>query len=339
MIQIVDLFCGGGGFTKGCIDAGHNPVLCVDNWEKALEFHHANFPMIPALKIELGGCIEDVAYTIESYIDRNFHFHLHGSPPCQALSTAGNKNSSEGYGLVKWFLQLVEYMKPNSWSMENVVPVAKFLDKDSIPYVKLNSADFGVPQTRKRIFAGQGWDAIKTHSQENWVSIIEALPNLEGELQENINSKIKKRTIDQPIRTITSKSPSQTRIISMGKFKIQRKIGKMNSSDRILKPIFRDFNEPINTITSRNHEFGVMENKNLQYKKIRTLTIEETAVLQGWNDCVIPKLNKTDLFVIIGNLIPPAVGKAIIKGIIQNNKIDFNNTFNSIKFKQIKLFS
>jgi DNA (cytosine-5)-methyltransferase 1 len=322
MIQIVDLFCGGGGFTKGCFEAGYEPVLCIDNWDNALKFHEINFPEIPFLKLELGGCIEQVAKTIELFIDRNEHFHLHGSPPCQALSTAGNKNSSEGYGLVKWFLQLVDYMKPNSWSMENVLPVAKFLDKDSIPYVKLNSADFGVPQTRKRIFAGQGWNAIKTHSKENWVSIIEALPNLKGELQENINSKIKKRSIDQPIRTITSKLPSQTRIVSR-----RRKKGENPQSYSI--------NSTSHCITRIPH---IIENKSLEYEKIRTLTIEETAILQGWNDCIIPKLKKGDLFVIIGNLIPPPMAKSLIEGIILNNKIDFDKTFNSIKFEQTNLF-
>jgi len=363
MIQIIDLFCGGGGFTKGCIESGHKPVLCVDNWDKAIHFHEVNFPEIPTLKLELGGDIQTTSHILEKYIERDYHLHIHGSPPCQELSNASNHNSSIGYDMVKWFLKLVEYMKPNSWSMENVLPVASFLEKDSIPYVKLNSANFGVPQTRKRIFAGQGWSAKETHTKEQWVSIIKALPHLEGELNEIVNKKIKQRTIDEPIRSITSKIPSQTRIVSRRKKADEKpqsydlnsnshcitsiphiiesgiflnNSGHSISNSKRSSSVDTPINEPNKTLTNSNPSLRLHEEQN--YEKIRSLTLNETLILQSWNDAIIPDMNKKDLFQIIGNMVCPLVAKAIIEGIKLNHQIDFDRTFKTIKFEQMTLF-
>jgi len=335
MIQIIDLFCGGGGFTKGCIDAGHEPVLCVDNWDKAIEFHEFNFPDIPILNFQLGENIEETAFIFEKYVNRHNHLHIHGSPPCQELSNASNHNSKDGYKMVKWFLKLVEFMKPNSWSMENVLPVASFLDKDSIPYIKLNAANFGVPQTRKRIFAGEGWNVKQTHTKEKWVSIIEALPNLEGELDEIVNTKIRQRTINEPIRSITSKLPSQTRIVSKSNILLNNNSSTISNSRRAVS-VDTSIDLPNKTLTNQQ---PVLRNKNkLDYEKIRYLTPNETLILQGWKNAKIPEMNKSDLFQIIGNMVCPPIAKAIIEGIQLNNKIDFERTFNTMKFEQIKLF-
>ena len=172
LVQVVDLFCGGGGFTEGAIRANAEVVLSIDCWDEAIEIHKANHPNVPCENYTLGGSIVETAAFIRSRLTPGAHFHLHGSPPCQKLSNASSSNSEEGMILVNWFIDLVRYMKPDSWSMENVVPVAKKIDKHrpGTPWVKLNSADFGVPQTRNRIFAGEGWIAEATHTKEDWVS-------------------------------------------------------------------------------------------------------------------------------------------------------------------------
>ena len=246
LVQVVDLFCGGGGFTEGAVRAGADVVLSIDCWEPAIQIHKANHPDIPCENYTLGGSIVETAAFIRSRLTPGAHFHLHGSPPCQKLSNASNGDAEEGMILVNWFIDLVRYMKPDSWSMENVVPVAKKIDKHrpGTPHVKLNSADFGVPQTRNRIFAGEGWVAEPTHTKDEWVSVIEALPHLEGELNMSVNKNIKQRTVDEPMRTITSKTPSQTRIVSR-----RRKKGE--------EPQSYSPERPAHTITQVQH---IMEN-------------------------------------------------------------------------------
>lgn len=390
LVQVVDLFCGGGGFTEGAVRAGAEVVLSIDCWEPAIEIHKANHPNIPCENYTLGGSIVETAAFIRSRLTPGAHFHLHGSPPCQKLSNASRGDAEEGMVLVNWFIDLVRYMKPDSWSMENVVPVAKKIDahRPGTPYVKLNSADFGVPQTRNRIFAGEGWVAEPTHTKDEWVSVIEALPHLEGELKMTTNKNIKQRTVDEPMRTITSKTPSQTRIVSRRRKKgeepqsysperpahtitqvqhimenivvntdgcsnsvsrralsvdrlvgepaktvhnnrptlrivlpIQRKIGTLNKNGRILQPLWREKDEPINTITSLTPTVGSLppeatRDNPMKATKIRSLTLEETAVLQGFSaDMKIPYKRKKDAWTVLGNAVCPPVAEAIIRGL------------------------
>ena len=403
LVQVVDLFCGGGGFTEGAIRANAEVVLSIDCWDEAIEIHKANHPNIPCENYTLGGSITETASFIRSRLTPGAHFHLHGSPPCQKLSNASSSNSEEGMVLVNWFIDLVRYMKPDSWSMENVVPVAKKIDKHrpGTPWVKLNSADFGVPQTRNRIFAGEGWIAEPTHTKDDWVSVIEALPHLEGELNMTINKNIKQRTVDEPMRTVTSKTASQTQIVvntdgcsnsvsrralsvdraisepaktvhnnrptlrnvhlntsgcseSMGNaavakdrvitkpskvirahhatlrdikperivLPIQRKIGTLKKNGRILQPLWREKDEPINTITSLTPTVGSLppeatRDNPMKATKIRSLTLSETAVLQGFNDDMkLPYKRKKDAWTVLGNAVCPPVAEAIIRGIL-----------------------
>ena len=190
--------------------------------------------------------------------------------------------------LVLWYLDLVKKCEPDSWSMENVVPVRKKLPEGT-PSVVLNSADFGVPQTRRRCYAGEGWAARPSHAKEEWVSVIEALPDLADELR-----------FKTPERLVLP---------------IQRKVGVLKANGRILKPIWREMDEPAQTITGRAESLGkIAADKPV---KIRSLTLPETLVLQGFNpdyDLSAARTMKSR-WTMVGNAVPPPVAEAVIRGI------------------------
>jgi site-specific DNA-cytosine methylase len=418
-VQSVDFYCGGGGFSTGAAMAGAEVVLAVDFWMPALRIHHANHPETMHLCIPLGpvceNCgvgtdgkdgpcrrqigdevvefeghswvdrlMEPLAKLIRSLLDPDAHFHLHGSPPCQELSNASNHKSEGGMLQVNWFLDFVKYIQPDSWSMENVVGVRKYLEADNVPYVQLNSADFGVPQTRKRIFAGAGWKAMPTHEKQDWVSVIEALPHLEGELKaaESMKERWSNLGVDNQFPTITSQSPKQIRVVSrrkkageepqhypldepahtvtqvqhiMEEVKLESLGANSNrKADRtLLEPspticgsgnqvgprIFNHDNVHLNTAGSgestgeaatakdreitqpskviRGHSVSLRDKTDpMAPQKIRSLTIEETATLQGFpKDYKFPYKVKNDAWVVIGNAVCPQVAEAIILGI------------------------
>jgi len=217
-VVVVDLFCGMGGFTQGAIDAGAEVILSVDAWDEACKVHEANHPDTRIDCISLGNpdWYKGLLTFLKPYRG-NYHIHLHGSPPCQALSNASSRDPSEGMPMVIWYLNLVKSVQPDSWSMENVVPMRKRLPEGT-PNVILNSADFGVPQTRRRCYAGEGWVADPTHTKEEWVSVIEALPHLVDELKEllpvpSMTEQYKTASKDKPFPTVTSHSPKQLRLV------------------------------------------------------------------------------------------------------------------------------
>ena len=377
-VQSVDLFSGGGGFATGALAAGAEVVVAIDCWMPALNIHHANHPNTMHFCIPLGpeceNCgvktdqkddpcsrlmgdeeivfeqhdwvdymMEPLAKLIRYYLDDDAHFHLHGSPPCQELSNASNHKSETGMLLVNWFLDFVKYIQPDSWSMENVVGVRKFLVEGDVPHVVLNSADFGVPQTRKRVFAGAGWRAVPTCDKADWNSVLDALPYLEGELEAapSMVERWANLGVNGQFPTITSQSPKQIRVVSR-----RRKSGE--------EPQSYDLEGPAHTVTQVQH---IMENIHLNTAdcgasigeaavakdrkitspskvirghsvslrdktepmapvKIRSLTLKETAILQGFpEDYEFPYRIKNDAWVVVGNAVCPAVAESIIRGI------------------------
>ena len=44
-LNIIDLFCGCGGFTQGFTQAGYTPLVGVDMWQDATTTYKYNFPM------------------------------------------------------------------------------------------------------------------------------------------------------------------------------------------------------------------------------------------------------------------------------------------------------
>ena len=217
-VVVIDLFAGAGGFTEGALVAGAKVAVAIDLWEPAVLLHRHNQPNVLMVQHELGNLVKDVQL-IRKYLARypNHHVHLHGSPPCQALSNASRTDASEGMGMVNHFLNLVEALQPDSWSMENVVPMRKRLPEGT-PSVILNAADFGVSQTRRRCIAGEGWEAIPTHTKEEWRSVLDALPHLAEELirfvpAPSMTKQYENASIEKPFPTVTSSSPRRMRIL------------------------------------------------------------------------------------------------------------------------------
>ena len=324
-IAVIDLYCGMGGFTQGAVEAGATVILSCDFWDEAVKVHKLNHPGIPCLQLKLGSPSD--WKLIKKYIDKypNYHIHLHGSPPCQALSNASSTDPSKGMPLILHFLDLVEKLNPDSWSIENVVPMRKRLPEGT-PSVVLNSADFGVPQTRRRCIAGEGWLANPSRSKEEWVSVIQALPHLENELITHLQGYSRTRpvmkngkhtgvntprtppdgckTLDDPSFTVCASSMNLYKLEALGS-------NSKRSQDRTIL-------EPSKTICGSGNQVGArIFNHEEKPIKIRSLTIEETLTLQGFNpnfDLSIVKTQKSR-WTLIGNAVCPAVAKAILEGI------------------------
>lgn len=161
--KCVDLFCGAGGLSLGFRLAGFETACAVDNYEPAVRTYRRN----------LGQHVR--AESVSEEIDLPPADVITGGPPCQGFSSAGMRRQGDGRNtLVGCFAKIVARQRPLAFVFENV---EGFLTSEDGAYVldllcplieagyrihlrKVNAANFGAPQHRKRVIAigGLGWD-------------------------------------------------------------------------------------------------------------------------------------------------------------------------------------
>lgn len=159
MPSFVDLFCGGGFGARGAVRGGGTPLLGLDAWKLATKTYKANFPQSEVITAR----IEEV--DVNELAQRFIPDVLLTSPECTSHSIArGSKPGSErsretAIGIVPW----IRAMNPRWVIVENVNRMKKWERHNelvesiedfgyTVSDLYLNSADFGSPQARKRMF-------------------------------------------------------------------------------------------------------------------------------------------------------------------------------------------
>lgn len=181
MPNVIDLFCGVGGFSLGAARAGFNLIGAID-WDRhAMQMHKLNFPLVPHLQediLQLNGADIKTRLDIKGDIDG-----IIGGPPCQGFSRMGHQNVEDTRNtLFNKFFELVNQLQPKFFLAENVLGI---LDEQNRPiitealnhvrndYIILNpvilrASDYGVPTTRTRVFfCGYQRDRMNAIEQES----------------------------------------------------------------------------------------------------------------------------------------------------------------------------
>ncbi len=161
---VLDLFCGCGGLSKGFEMAGYEILIGIDNDKSALntfENNHENAKTMGEDITKVEG--KDILDMTEG---RNIDIVL-GGPPCQGLSLSGPRKFHDPRNrLFLSYVKLADQLKPYAFVLENVPGLVGLFGgkiKDAIikeftkigydvKYDTLLAADFGVPQTRRRVF-------------------------------------------------------------------------------------------------------------------------------------------------------------------------------------------
>jgi len=160
---VLDLFCGAGGMSHGFTHAGFEVLFAADNNPAAVATYERNFSHSAHL------------LSLDEGVDLPEADVIVGGPPCQGFSSAGARSTTDPRNsLVGVFARIVARHRPKAFIFENV---EGFLTGNGGSHVlelleplitagyrihlrKINAANFGVPQHRKRVIAigGLGWE-------------------------------------------------------------------------------------------------------------------------------------------------------------------------------------
>ncbi len=162
----VDLFAGAGGLTLGLKSGGFRTLVANDNWTPAVETLAENFPDLEVSADDVRGLTGEQLMKSAAFEGRPTL--VAGGPPCQGFTSAGARRASDDRNtLVSEFARIVVEMRPEWFAFENVEGfltmsdgafVTDLLDRViEAGYVvrlrKVNVANYGVPQLRKRVIA------------------------------------------------------------------------------------------------------------------------------------------------------------------------------------------
>lgn len=149
------LFTGGGGFDVGAKQAGYKPVWGIEIDPKIAEYAERNINNFRVIVSD----VSTVDYSILPRVD-----HLHLSPVCKNASVANSQGGEapEDIEAAKASCRAIEALQPETVTLENVWTYRDFeafhliircLIENGyrLNWWHLNAADYGVPQTRKRL--------------------------------------------------------------------------------------------------------------------------------------------------------------------------------------------
>ncbi len=300
-LNVLDLFCGCGGMSKGLSEAGLNIVAGIDVWDKAIQsykknYHHmgitADLTKLPPEKFQSE--YNKDALPIDIIV---------GGPPCQAYSVAGNRDPNDPRAsLFMEYVKYLDYFNPKAFIMENVIGIlsVKTANRENVIDIimaqltrnyecvicKLYASDFGVPQNRRRvIIIGIRKDL--------------GIKPIEPTVINTIENRIPVKNILENREDVDPSHYLSERAIEG----IQRKKERSKENGQGFGAQMLDFNKPSFTIPARYWKDGYDALVRYNDTEIRRLTIKELKRIQSFPDDYIIEGSKKDIIMQIGNAV------------------------------------
>lgn len=172
-LKAVSLFTGCGGLDLGLEQAGFRTMLATDAERLCAATYAANFRKTPFV-IERIGALTRQDLREKLGPDADDLDLVAGGPPCPPFSKSRfyrqemprALDDPNGWETVHGYLNVLEWLRPRTFLMENVKGLAYKVHRDALETIVtraeklgynvkwgvLNAADFGVPQIRERCF-------------------------------------------------------------------------------------------------------------------------------------------------------------------------------------------
>ncbi len=336
----VDLFCGAGGLSFGLQKAGIRVAAGIDIDESCKYAFETNVNA-PFHTLDVGAVSADF---VQSLFPKDCFKILVGCAPCQPFSsyTNGQVGPQEQWQLLRKFGELVDSIKPDVVTMENVPRLQRHpvfqefmdvLDNSGYSYerdrIVVRCADYGVPQTRRRLVilaSSLGKLALlpPTHLPVDHVNVNEVIGELEpisaGESSRRDRLHRSSRLNERNLERVRHSKPGGTwqdwqddlvaacHTTSKGK-SYKSVYGRMR------------WDRPAPTITTQFNGFG--NGRFGHPEQDRAISLREGALLQTFppDYCFIPddeRVQFSPIARMIGNAVPPKLAEAIGRSILDH---------------------
>jgi len=376
-LSSVDLFSGAGCLRLGLQMAGFDTLVANDNWPAAIETLKHNFD---GAKVSPDDVRELSAADVLARSDGVTPLLVAGGPPCQGFTSAGARRASDKRNtLVGEFARMVAELQPKWFLFENVEGFLTISEGDFVVDLldgvldggyqvrlrKVNVANYGVPQLRKRVIAvgslgadpgfpcpshhaygAPGADIERTAALPPVPTVADALDGLgvpassaQGEaIQGHFASRISESDAlrfrlllqGQTMRDL----PRDLQHRSYPR-RANRRVADGTPTERRggapagLRRLRAD--EPSKAITSAaSREF-------LHPQEDRCLTLRECARLQGFPDSFEFVGNRSEQATLIGNAIPPDIGEVLGRWIADQSCAHSTDTADSSRLLEFQV--
>ena len=330
-MKCLSLYTGCGGLDLGFHEAGFNTIWANELSEQALKTYENELIRtgyeLPVLK---SGDISEMELPDKGSVDV-----VIGGPPCQGFSVAGKMDPNDPRSRHVWeFFRVVEHMQPRAFVMENVkalainqrwkgIREALQIEGERLGFqtrlLVLNAADYGVPQQRERMFLIGIKDCVMPIPPVHFtrVSVRESLKGL-PEYGKMGNDSFCRAIITPAKSPIMRKSPfagmlfnGQGRPMDLEQPALTLPASMGGNRTPIIDQ--KTLLEGDTPWVSGYHESlmaGGAVAKEIP-TRLRRLTVEEAAKLQGFPDGMKFEGSQCSKFRQIGNAVPPPLAFAV----------------------------
>ena len=345
--NIIDLFCGAGGLSKGFEEAGYKTLLGVDIEQSALNTFEKNHNGAVGVNLDLSQ--PDSFDKIDEVLNGRTIDVIVGGPPCQGFSLTGPRNFDDKRN--KLYLAMIETVhryQPKAFLIENVPGMANLYKgavKDEIikRFTAMGynvncqivcAADYGVPQIRKRlVFVGLKESKQKfifpepILKEEDYITCKQAISDLPPLVDE----------LGTEVSIYSGEPETEFQRKMRGNCDVLYNHVAVNHKDFVKQVIaqvpdggnYKDLPEGVGT--SRNFHMAwtrYASNKpsrtidtghrhNFHYKWNRCPTVRESARLQSFPDDFVFTGNKTQQNKQVGNAVPVLLAYVLAKQILR----------------------
>ncbi|QUR95155.1 DNA cytosine methyltransferase [Macrococcoides canis] len=349
--NVIDLFSGAGGLSRGFMDAGFNVILGIDFDDAALKTFKENHGEADIMKLDLFNH-KNIDAIVKYVNDKNIKLDvLVGGPPCQGFSLAGKREEfDERNVLYSAMVKAAERLQPKVIVLENVPGMltlyngagAKRVIEDftkigykvATPQI-LYAPDYGVPQIRKRVFFVMLHNSmgsvdfkypepiIDESQYINCEDAIEDLPSLNNVDNYSLGQEFRyhvepmsqyQKLMRQNSKMIYNHIPTNhtEETIKLISMVPEGKNYKSLPEEILMKRKFK-YNEALTRYHSKrpSRTIDTGHRTHFHYKWNRIPTVRENARLQSFPDDFIFYGNKQEQYRQVGNAVPPLLGKAI----------------------------